>query len=391
MCSSRHLVAFHPFYRARRIAARIISAAIVIGIALPPESLADETAQGEGRRASVILISVGETAAERALEERFLTELSLNAETFRVSSVTAGVKGFLQLPFEDQIERVQSLARRYGAKAVLWLNAASPNHLLLQTAVPDVGRAVVRIFRQDRGPDAVTELALTVAGFLDTAYETAHTPAQSPQAETLPDAADGAASLSADPASRSSEVSASRKFEPNRAARRGSWHLRLNVTQDGPISAHRGPGLGTGGVFDAERSFRGPIRLDLGVGGAFQPYGKPPLPVRGGWRIRLETRLLLLYGTGTVGGGPLLGLEGGVNGALVEDETGPRSALVFGDVRINAGAALRVDVSKTHPMALAAGIFASPARVAVRRESNGEVLLETAVVGWWVRLGMILF
>jgi hypothetical protein len=135
----------------------------------------------------------------------------------------------------------------------------------------------------------------------------------------------------------------------------------------------------------------GLINIEIGMGGAFEPYGERRSPIRGGWRIWVETRVLLLFTAGIVKGGPLLGVDGGINGTAVEDAPHPRRVLDFWNFRGDIGAALRVAVLRTRWISLASGIAASPTVVTIRRQSTGELLGKTAVLGWWLRMGMALF
>ena len=59
--------------------------------------------------------------------------------------------------------------RPEGAAAAMWLNATS-DYLLLQVVVLNVGRTLVRLFKQKRAPGAENELAVTAAGLLDATY-----------------------------------------------------------------------------------------------------------------------------------------------------------------------------------------------------------------------------
>ena len=65
--------------------------------------------------------------------------------------------------------------------------------------------------------------------------------------------------------------------------------------------------------------------------------------------------------------------------------------LDFWNFRGDIGAALRVAVLRTRWISLASGIAASPTVVTIRRQSTGELLGKTAVLGWWLRMGMALF
>jgi hypothetical protein len=179
--------------------------------------------------------------------------------------------------------------------------------------------------------------------------------------------------------------------EPREALAGRQWHLTLSVVQDGPIAGHRGPGLGTGGVLAAELALSKPVNIGGGLGGTFQPFGDRHSPIRGGWRIWLEIRMLFLFTAGIVKGGPLLGVDGGINGTIVEDEPYPRRVMTFWNIRGQFGAIFRVAVMGTRWISLASGIAAAPKVVTIRRESNGEVLGRTAVLGWWLRLEMGLF
>ena len=377
----------------------MMSAAIALFFA-PLLALAEEAGEAEAaardsRKGNIVLlIGVGDNATVREMERRLATELSLNAGSFRVEQVPAGIDGFVEMTLDRQIEHIGVIIEQKGAMAAMWLNTAAEDHLLLQIVALDIGRSVVRLLKQKRHAGAVNELAVTAAGLLDTPYPSVATPEEAPR----PPANDGAGENSppqhvdgpqpaAPPADGPAETPRTSKREP--PTRR--WHLMLSVAQEGPVTGQRGPGLGTGGLLDAERTLSEGISIDAGLGGAFQPFGDRHSPIRGGWRLWAETRALVLFTAGRVKIGPLLGMDGGINGTIVEDAPYPRRLLTFWNIRGQFGAALRIAVLRKQWISVASGLFATPTRITIRRESNDDILGRTAVLGWWLRLEMGLF
>ena len=122
-----------PCEPARNI--RIFPLAIVVAavavFAISRTARAKDTDRGRARAAVVLLITAGDTAADRARERRFATELSLNTGKFQVEQVPAGVDGFLQMSLDRQIDHISAVIDQKGAAAAMWLNATS-DYLLLQ-------------------------------------------------------------------------------------------------------------------------------------------------------------------------------------------------------------------------------------------------------------------
>ncbi len=356
-----------------------VACLLAAGITLPRGALAEGEA-GRPARPVVLLITTGDTAADRERERRFAAELALNTETLAVDQVP-GTEGFLAMSLDRQLGHVEPLIARRGAVAALWLNATEEN-LLLQVVVSDVGRSLVRLFRHELAPDAEVALAVTAAGLLETTY-----------AFASEDGAPGSDDVPHDHPSRAA-VAPTVNEPPDAApdpktASPSPWHLLVSLLQGGPVTGHQGPGLDTGGAITAERELSAPLRVSVGAGGSFGPYGESSSPIRRGWRIWGEAGLAALFGGG-VRGGPMISVDGSVNGTVVEDAPAPRRTLTFWNLRGRAGGELRVTVLEKRWVSFSAGLAAQP-RVIIRRKADGEVLGKTAVAGWWLRVGMGVF
>ena len=360
------------------------------GFSFPLRSAAQMRATPNSDIATVLFISTGGTRGEIRREQAFITELQLNAEHFRVQQSSGVTNDFKDLSLDRQLRQVNALIEKNDAGAAIWLNGNDSGRLLLQVVFIDGNRAVVRVFEQALYSGAEDELAVTVAAFLNLTQKSAAATGEDPIVSSHAGHAgtDVEDSVTADTVTDTpTETSGDNNAKPV-APKTSPWYLSLAAEQEGPLSGGQGPGLSTGVVAGIGYMPTEWFVVDMGPGFAFRPYGGGNSAVQGGWRLWLEASGRILFGAGRFRFGPLLGIHSGINHVILEDKPFPRRKFNFGHVGGRGGAALSLKLQNRLTVLFSLGISVSPATVTIRRESSEEIVFETAVWEWWLRLGI---
>jgi hypothetical protein len=319
----------------------------------------------------VLLVRAAGEQSDSEREDRFLTELELALDGFAVEAVRPEDAGFADLALRRQVELVRPLLAERGALAATWVDAASPDLLLLHLVSVSTGRALVRLVETERGADSLSELALVVRELLGEAYMF--------EADAV-EQGDAMARAVAD---------ARRSAGAPVTTRRPEYRLFATANARGGIATHTGPSVLLGGSFGVERVLVPMLSMRVWLGGHGGPLGRSDEAEIDIHCASLGVGVAYLWRLGRiVSTGPSVGVEAQV--AWLRFDLG-----VQDDFRYTRFLAqglteweLRVGLGRRVELAAGGGLGFSPSQEVFRRESTGAEVLATPFVGWTARAGL---
>jgi hypothetical protein len=233
-----------------------------------------------------VLATAGDDAG-RTRERRFVEELGLALDEFRVVSAAAPTPDFIAAPSAERLAAIRRLATERGGAATIWIEDSPEGTTLLHLVALQAGRWLVKMVETPTGPGTEAELALAARELLGEAYLFGGGDA----GEAVERVAEEVHEAVTPPGE-----------EDERALR---WSLVSQFAAAGGLAGHDGPSLQLGVVVAGEVAL--PSGLFFRLGGLFEsgPSGDLPSGDLSGLGFGLDLGLGYGFALGDVRLGPL--------------------------------------------------------------------------------------
>lgn len=336
-------------------------------LCLFPQLRPSAASGAEADRPVVVVLRMAEDGANAFAEERFVTELALALNRFRVLPLRDPSGRFAVMSFVERLELVRSLSKQHGAVATVWVERWAADKLVLNLTAMSTGRALVKIVEVKSGPSQEAELALVAEALLGEAYLFSSAQREDAVREKVEEVRQAA--------TRNDSVSGV------------TSGLSLFGTVLGALTPRTGSSLLVGGGLAWMTEFRSGWFLSPGLFGFGGPKERYDDGFIGGWGLQGELQVGVHFRFKKAAVGPALGA--GVRYQQIESffGSGPSTASTL--VSFRGSVSLNTQVSLARDLAifcrLDLGLLSNSADF--KRVSNENSLLETPLFDGGVMLG----
>ncbi len=319
----------------------------------------------------VLVLRMADTGTNADAEERFVAELKLALNRFRVVPLRDPSGRFSEMSFIERLELVRNLSRQHGAAATVWVERWDNDKIALNLTAMSTGRALVKIVEVKSGPSQEAELALAAEALLGEAYLFSPNPPDDDAVlEKVEEARRAAIEHPAD-RPKSSITSA----------------LALFGTAQGAIFPRQGPSLLVGGGLAWTTEFPSGWFLSpmlSGFGGSKERYDDGLIT---GWGLAGELQGGIRFHLKRAAVAPAVGA--GVRFQQIESSFGggPSSASRLVGFRGSVGLDAQIALSENLAIFLRIDLGVLSKSAEFKRVSNESTLLKTPLVDGGIALG----
>jgi hypothetical protein len=321
----------------------------------------------------VLVFQVAQSRSAKIGEARFITELRLALDRFRIHCVSLEPRHFASLVFAERLERIRSLSQQHGAVATTWIEYFGQDTVLLSLVAMSTGRALVRVVEVESGPSTEAELAFAAQELLGEAY------------------------MFGDPSGEPAIEETVQRVKQNVTGHRpsGEAKTRLGVVPlfsvSGGIYEREGPSLLLGGGAGLELNLVSSWFFRLSLLGWAGPRQRYDDGVLSGFGVTCGLGAGYHFLLGPLRLGPMLGAALNwrrMDMAFGEGDNQPYTWVGF---RGEAAVDLQLAVRDHLLLVLGGGIGIVPVRKSFQRVSDESTLVSTPFVDWHGILGLLIY